>query len=222
MTEKLSNSKMIFLIIEDYDSVTKGTAAVLEHAYPDVQLITAKTAEDARTQLENFSLDLIVSDLSIPARAGEEALADNGIQLLRELLEKYPMGNFVVQSTHTRTLIRIKPSIDSHQGGFTVADKSLTSEAMLKKVDWALQGLVYTPPEMRPALEIKPVWLRLLSLAFQEGMQDKAIAQTMNVAERTVRHYWTQVQDALEVYPEDGKNIRIQTELRAREKGLLD
>jgi len=30
------------------------------------------------------------------------------------------------------------------------------------------------------------------------------------------------VQDALEVYPEAGKNIRIQKEIRAREEGLID
>ncbi|MGL5835246.1 MAG: DNA-binding response regulator, partial [Waterburya sp.] len=30
------------------------------------------------------------------------------------------------------------------------------------------------------------------------------------------------IQDALEVYPETGKNIRIQTEILAREEGLID
>jgi hypothetical protein len=37
-----------------------------------------------------------------------------------------------------------------------------------------------------------------------------------------VRHYWTKVQDVLGIYPEEGKNIRLQTELRAREEGLID
>jgi hypothetical protein len=30
------------------------------------------------------------------------------------------------------------------------------------------------------------------------------------------------VQDVLGIYPENGKNIRIQTEMRAREEGLID
>jgi DNA-binding NarL/FixJ family response regulator len=93
---------------------------------------------------------------------------------------------------------------------------------MLTKVDWALKGVVYTPPEMRAGLEIKPEWLRVLMLAFKNGMKDKAIAQEMNVSERAVRHYWTKVQDVLGVYPEEDKSLRIQTELRAREEGLLD
>jgi DNA-binding NarL/FixJ family response regulator len=64
--------------------------------------------------------------------------------------------------------------------------------------------------------------MEVLRLAFKEGLMDKAIADEMKVAERTVRHYWTKVQDALGVYPEAGKNIRIQTEIRAREEGLID
>lgn len=80
----------------------------------------------------------------------------------------------------------------------------------------------YTPRELRTGLTIKPEWLQVLRLAFQDGLQDKAIAEQMNVAERTVRHYWNKVQDALGVYPDPGKNIRIQTEIRAREEGLID
>jgi DNA-binding NarL/FixJ family response regulator len=130
--------------------------------------------------------------------------------------------NIVVQSANAKSLVRLKPAINAHEGGFTIADKSLPLAEMLTKVDWALKGVVYTPREMRTSLEIKPEWLEVLRLAFQEGLQDKTIAERMKVAERTVRHYWTQVQDALGVYPDTGKNIRIQTEMRAREEGLID
>ncbi|MEO1352887.1 MAG: LuxR C-terminal-related transcriptional regulator, partial [Cyanobacteria bacterium J06635_15] len=68
----------------------------------------------------------------------------------------------------------------------------------------------------------RPEWLEVLQLAFREGLQDKAIAEKMSISERTVRHYWTKVQDALGVYPNAGKNIRIQTEIRSREEGLID
>ena len=61
-----------------------------------------------------------------------------------------------------------------------------------------------------------------LTLAFEEGLQDKAIAESMSISERMVRHYWSKLQDALNIYPEEGKNIRIQTEMRARAEGLID
>jgi DNA-binding NarL/FixJ family response regulator len=44
----------------------------------------------------------------------------------------------------------------------------------------------------------------------------------MGVVEKTVRNYWSKIQNALGVYPYPGKNLRIQTEVRARERGLID
>jgi DNA-binding NarL/FixJ family response regulator len=71
-------------------------------------------------------------------------------------------------------------------------------------------------------LEVKPEWLEVLKLAFDEGLQDNAIAERMYKSERLIRHYWTKIQDLLEVYPEKGKNLRILTLKRAREAGLID
>ncbi len=62
----------------------------------------------------------------------------------------------------------------------------------------------------------------MLVLAFEEGLQDKTIAERMCISERMVRHYWSKLQDALDIYPEEGKNIRIQTEMKARSEGLID
>ena len=66
----------------------------------------------------------------------------------------------------------------------------------------------------------------MLTLAFHEGLQDKSIAQALNVQPSTIRHYWNKLYDVLEIDPEldkkDGKNLRSLTEIRARERGLLD
>jgi len=42
----------------------------------------------------------------------------------------------------------------------------------------------------------------------------------MNVSERTVQYYWTKIPDVRSV-SDDDKNLRIQTEVRAREEGRL-
>ena len=80
--------------------------------------------------------------------------------------------------------------------------------------------------DIKVGLELKPEWLEVLSLAFEEGLQDKVIAEKMHLHERTIRAYWTKIQDALNVYPdncrEEGKNMRIQTEILARKEGLID
>ncbi|GAA6615139.1 cysteine peptidase family C39 domain-containing protein [Scytonema sp. NUACC26] len=170
-------------------------------------------------------------------RRGAETLGFNArpVKTSREMLNKinnaplpaiihWKGNHWVVQSAHARTLVRIRPDIDTHKGGFTVADKSLSSKEMLIRVDWALQGLTHTKDikGIHGGLEIKPEWLKVLTLAFEQGLQDKALAEKMCVSERMVRHYWNKLQDALNVYPEEGKNIRIQTEMRAREEGLID
>lgn len=210
------------LVVDDHEMVLNGTISALKQHYSDADILIARTAQSALMLAESRKPNLAVVDLSMPDIPGDSARPEVGIQLLKTLMEKYPLLNIVVQSAHTRSLVRLKPFISNHEGGFTVADKSLPMQEMLTKVDWALQGLIYTPREMRTGLEVKPEWMEVLHLAFKEGLQDKAIAERMNIAERTVRHYWTKTQDALSVYPESGKNIRIQTELRAREEGLID
>ncbi|MEM7793456.1 MAG: response regulator transcription factor [Cyanobacteria bacterium P01_C01_bin.118] len=212
----------IFIVLDDHAAILAGTCSVLQEQYPDSKITTASTAAEAKALVSSTPPDLLVMDLSVPATTGEESQTQSGLDLLKDLLTDYPELNIVVQSAHVRSLVRLKPVIDTHKGGFTIADKSLTSAEMLTKVDWSLKGLLYTPPEMRTGLEVKPEWLQVIELAFNESMTDKAIAERMHVGERTVRYYWTRVQDALQVYPDEGINIRIQTYVRAREVGLLD
>lgn len=224
--QKTASEKVLrqFLVIDDHESVLSGTVEVLKRHYPEAGFVVAINAENAVNQLTISPPDLIVMDISIPEKPGIKARPDTGVKLLRTLMKNYPNLNIIVQSAHIRTLVRIRPDIDTHKGGFTVADKSLSTQEMLTRVDWALQGLTHTKDikGIHTGLEIKPEWLRVLTLAFEEGLQDKAIAERMCISERMVRHYWSKLQDALSVYPDEGKNIRIQTEKRAREEGLID
>lgn len=210
------------LVVDDHESVLNGTLSVLQKEYPTANILTETTAKGVLDCLNEWLPDVLVVDLAIPETPEDSSQVKTGIQLLRTLLASYTELNIVVQSAHIRSLVRLKPAIDIHQGGFTIADKNLSMKEMLTKVDWALKGVIYTPRDMRNGIEVRPEWLEVLQLAFQSGLQDKAIADRMNVAERTVRYYWTKVQNALDIYPEDGKNIRIQTEIKAREEGLID
>ncbi|BAY96309.1 two-component response regulator [Tolypothrix tenuis PCC 7101] len=225
MTQLVAEKKLLtILVIDDHESVLGGTVDVLKKKYPSAKFITAIDAKNALEQMMISQADLVVMDLSMPEHPGATARPDTGIQLLRNLMKSYPHLDIVVQSAHARTLVRIRPEIDSHKGGFTVADKSLSTQEMLTRVDWALQGLTHTKDikGINSGLEVKPEWLKVLTLAFEEGLQDKTIAERMCMSERMVRHYWNKLQDALDVYPEEGKNIRIQTEMKARHEGLID
>lgn len=222
MTSFEENNR-IFFVIDDHPVVKEMTIASLKQKYQGAEVFEAQTAVEAREKLQNVQPDAVIVDLSIPETLGETSQAEIGINLLKTFLKTYPEYNFIVQSAYSQALIRIKPLIDQHQGGFTVIDKGDPISKMLASVAQSLERNVSIPRQVRGSIiEIKPEWLQVLTLAFQESMTDKAISQEMNIAERTVRAYWSKLYDALEIFPEEGRSNRLQTEKKAREKGLID
>lgn len=222
MSEMSPSAKQTFLVVDDHAMILSGTLDSLRQAYREATFLTAQTAQEALQQIEQLVPALVLVDLVIPETTGESAQANAGLHLLKTLMERYPRLNIVVQSAHVRTLVWLKPTIDNHLGGFTVVDKGQPAKDLLTMVDWALQERTYTPREIRNGLQLKPAWMQVLQLAFRESLQDVAIAKRMNLSERTVQYYWTKIRDVLEVYPDNDKNLRIQTEMRAREEGLID
>ncbi|NEN94177.1 MAG: response regulator transcription factor [Moorea sp. SIO1F2] len=214
--------KLKLLVVDDHELMLGGIIDTLRRKYPEAEILTAQTFQSALEQLERFQLDLVIVDLSIPEASENTAKIDTGIKLLQIVMKQYPNLNLVVLSTYLKALVRIKDEIDEHKGGFTVVDKGFSGQVMLTRVDWALQGLTHTKDLKMLKGEVKPEWLEVLTLAFHEELQDRAIAERMHKSERTVVHYWTKIRDVLGVYPEDGKNLRIQTEMRAREEGFID
>lgn len=220
---KATNEITKILVIDDHDAVINGTVDAVKTQYLNADVIKAKTTQEAFEKLNSFpDQDVVITDLSLPEKPGDKPQPETGIKLLRNMMEKYPSLNLVVQSADAKALIRLRPQINEHEGGFTVADKGESINQMLTKVEWSLQGINFTPREMRLGLELKEEWQSLLELAFNQCLTDKEIAKKMSIAERTVRNYWTKVQDALEVYPDNDKNLRLQTEKKAREIGLID
>ncbi|MEH1834387.1 MAG: response regulator transcription factor [Nostoc sp.] len=214
--------RLKILVVDDHELILNGTLDLLKRHYPQAQILTAKTTQNALQQVEAFGPDLVIMDLSLPETSGDTAEINRGIKSLETLMKNYLTLNLVVQSSYVKALVRIKPDIDVHEGGFTVADKGLSSQEMLSRIDLALKGVTHTKDLKIPPKEVKTEWIEVLNLAFEEGLEDKVIAERMRVAPRTVRHYWTKIQDILGVYPEDGKSLRIQTEKRAREEGFID
>lgn len=222
MVSHASHSQPIaILIVDDHHLLLKGTIDLVRERFPHAKIHSARTVEDTLAQVKERNPHLAILDLSIPKTAGTKAYVENGLELLQALMADYPDLNLTIQSSTIKALVRLIPEIDRHPGGFTIADKSLPVETFLTLLDWSLQGLSYTKG-LQTDLEVKPEWLTVLKLAFEEGLQDKAIAQKMYKSERTIRHYWSKIQDSLEIYPEEGKNMRTMTQIRAREAGLLD
>ncbi|WP_375507183.1 response regulator [uncultured Nostoc sp.] len=214
--------RLKILVVDDHELILNGTLDLLKRHYPQAKILTAKTTQNAIEQVEAFGPDLVIMDLSLPETSKDTAEINRGIKSLETLMKNYLTLNLVVQSSYVKALVRIKADIDAHEGGFTVADKGLSSQEMLSRIDLALKGVTHTKDLKMPPKEVKPEWIEVLNLAFEEGLEDKVIAERMRVAPRTVRHYWAKIQDVLGVYPEEGKSLRIQTEKQAREEGFID
>jgi len=227
MTQYLSGQgKLKILVVDDHKLILDGTINILRRQYPREEIFTATTAQSALNQIAKFQPDLVMVDLSIPETFGKTATVNTGIQVLKTLMRNYPNLNLVVLSCYTEAIVRIKPEIEAHAGGFLVVDKSLSSKEILDSVYLALRKGHRIPPEIIKTEEVNSKWLDLLNLAFQEGLTDRAIAKRLNIAERTVRKYWEEIQKFLAIDPKqcraEGKNLRIVTEMKARKGDLID
>ncbi len=225
MSQNLSRSGTPrFLVVEDHSVSLDGTLSWLTQQYPSAEILTAKNVREVEEQLTRKIFDLLVLDLSIPPIDRGEATVEVGLELIRQLMKKDPHVNLTVLSTYVKHLRRLRGEIEAHQGGFTIADKMLSKDEVLKRVQWALDGVTHTKDiqgENGKRLELRPEWYDVLTLAGHECLQDEEIARRMHVSPRTVRHYWTKIYDVLGIYERNGTNLRMQAVQRAREEGLI-
>jgi DNA-binding NarL/FixJ family response regulator len=209
------------LIIDDHPLILSSIKQLVELQFPTADITTAPTASVAERELANIDRNwqLVLADLSIPTESGDTARSETGLALLRTIMKLYPDLNLMVYSSNLKVLVQLKHMIDNHRGGFTIADKTLEPTEVRRRMQYAIEGITLTK-EIRKGLELKPEWLSTLQLA-DRGLPDRAISERLNVTERAVRHYWSKVQDVLEI-DRDNLNLRILTLNRARAEGLID
>lgn len=215
------STKQTFLVVDDHEAILEGTVPALQRAYPVAEVLTASNIQMAQFQMRSRPPALVVLDLSLPEKPHTPASSEVGLHFLKTLIASQLAPNILILSTNVQPLVLLKPMINAYEGGFAAMDKSLPIREMLRLVDFALRGSIYLPPQLRSRTEFDPKWLEVLSLKFQEGLTDKATALRMQVSDRTIRNYWIRLQDALGIYDEPGKELRIQIELAARKLGLI-
>jgi len=221
MTEQLGSAKQKFLIVDDHEAILEGTIPALRTKYPSAEILTAKDVQAAEKSIQQYHLNLVVVDLSLPRTPGDLPKVEVGMRLLENLMQTEYAPNIVVLSTNIKPIVRIKYIVNAYEGGFAAMDKSLPLTEMLKFVDIAQRGSIYLPKEVRSRPEFDRKWLEVLTLKYQEGLSDKAIAKRMSITDRTVRNYWIRIQDALSVFDNPDQDLRVQIEIAARKAGLI-
>ncbi|MBE9002073.1 response regulator transcription factor [Nostoc sp. LEGE 12447] len=224
MNQEPKQTLQKFLVVDDHEAILQGTIPALKEKYPEAEIFAAGDAQTAYQQFERYHPDLLIVDLCLPEKpqAQAQAQVEVGIQLIKTLMSSTLAPNLVVLSTNIKPLVRLKPIINAYEGGFAAMDKSLPIREMLKFVDLSLRGSIYLSSELRSRPEFDRKWIEVLTLKYEEGLTDKAIAQKMNLSDRTIRNYWIRLQDSLGVYDEPGKELRIQIEIAARKIGLIN
>lgn len=222
MKQQLELAKQKFLIVDDHEAILEGTIPALRTKYPLADIFTAKDLQTAEKLIRQCHLNLVVVDLSLPRSPGDSAKVEVGMQLLKNLMQSNDAPNIVVLSTNIKPIVRIKYIVNTYEGGFAAMDKSLPLTEMLKFVDIAQRGSIYLPKEVRARPEFDRKWIQVLTLKYQEGLSDKAIARRMSISDRTVRNYWIRIQDALGVFDNPDKDLRVQIEIAARKAGLIN
>ena len=210
-----------FLLIDDHEAILSGILPGLQARYPTAEITTAKDVETAEKTMEQQQPNFVVVDLILPAEQQDSPSARAGVQLLERLMNSKNAPSLMVLSSTTRPLIRLKSVSNAYEGGFVALDKSMPLQDILNAVDIALRGSIYLPPEVRSRPEFDRRWLQVLTLKYEEGLSDRAIAQAMNVSDRTIRNYWARIQDALNVYDDPNKDLRMQIQSAARKAGLI-
>lgn len=211
-----------FLVVDDHETILEGTVPALKKTYPNVEVFTAQDVQTAQERVLRHRPCLIMLDLSLPATPTGIASPEVGMHFLKRLMESQSAPNLMVLSTNISPLVQLKPAINAYEGGFAAVDKAMPIREMLRLIDFSLRGSIYLPPELRTRAEFDRRWLEVLTLKFQEGLTDKAIASRMSISDRTVRNYWIRLQDALGVYDQPDKDLRIQIEIAARKLGLIN
>jgi CheY-like chemotaxis protein len=90
------------LVVDDHELILSGTLDLLKRQYPQAQILTAKTTQNALQQVEAFEPDLVIMDLSLPETFGNTAEINRGIKSLGTLMKNYPTLNLVVKVVISR------------------------------------------------------------------------------------------------------------------------
>lgn len=201
---------MKFLLVDDHDLIREALRGVLKELRRDAVVLEASNGAQAmQIVAEQPAINLILLDLTLPDR--------DGLSLLAELRQGHPAIAVVVLSA-IQDRANVLKALDLGASGYI--PKSASREVMSSAIQLVLAGGIYIPPQIleRDALlEDVPTqptrkqigrWCSDLGLTerqldvlalMMQGMSNKTICRTLNLAEPTVKNHVTSILQALNV-----------------------
>ena len=214
---------MHILLVDDHTLFREALLHVLKQLDAQVVVLEAANAEEAAQLISHTrNLDLVLLDIDLPGVDGLTALPD-----LRELAPTAP----IVVLSGSETAAHVKRALDNGAVGYI--PKSCSSHEMLAALRIVLEGDVYIPPRLLgksglsalslvaacdndnpPQTLLTCRQIEVLELMTQ-GLPNKSIAKTLNVAEGTVKLHVAAILRAM------GARNRTEAVMEAARLGLM-
>jgi DNA-binding NarL/FixJ family response regulator len=193
------------LLVDDHVLVREGLAQTIARAWPDWTLIEASDATQALSILDSGAdIDLVLTDLMLPGM--------NGFSLLATLRERDPSLPVIVVSAlgDRATVARAL-----RQGASGFVSKTDSAEQLVSALRAVLDGGIYLPPEKRSTagehggagvprpraaddFGLTQAQQRVLDL-LGEGRSNREIAESLGLAEGTVKVHLSRIFKAMKV-----------------------
>ncbi len=181
---------MHFVIVEDHEMVLQLLQGVLE-TIPEVYVVqTARSVNEGIKACEKFKPGALILDLGLPD--------GDGITVAREALKANPSVKIIILSGHAATLVcprDIQPSIHA------IVEKKRAYSILESKVQEIVQGenhatraIIDNREELLSRKEV-----RIFEL-IGAGYSNKHIAETLKIAENTVKTHRRNIASKLGVH----------------------
>lgn len=102
------------LIVDDREQNARVIRELIESVEADdATVLIANDIHSAKTILSRSSIDLLVVDIALPLRAGEQPVPDGGVRLLREVFrrDKYERPRYVIGIT---AMEEVNPEVEAY------------------------------------------------------------------------------------------------------------
>jgi DNA-binding NarL/FixJ family response regulator len=198
----MTSREVRIALVDDHPALLRGIEALLSEEDRFAVVATGSSAADIVRIAEEQAPDVIVVDLSMPGDvfAAMEAATKGGIT------------KAVVFTAYGDVNLAMK-ALDAGAQGFVL--KGRPEEDLSEAIESALKGELYVSPDFSRKLmagfrhrsrrekELKAAKLsareRQLVECLLEAKSNKEIARTLNLSEKTVKHYMTNLMNKLNV-----------------------
>jgi two-component system, NarL family, nitrate/nitrite response regulator NarL len=206
-------------IVDDHPMFRDGVAVTLA-ADPAIELVgQGSSAENAIQIAQDILPDVLLLDISLPG---------GGIQATREIARLFPYIK-VIMLTASENEEHVSGALEAGARGYIL--KGIGAAELLRTVHAVHQGESYVSPQLAARLlttmRTRPVTPAvedpLPSLTRREeqildavanGKTNKEVAKILDISEKTVKHYMTNIMHKLQV------RNRVEAALMAKKKSL--